>query len=105
MKDWRLVVGKLSEIVKSSSTITSAGEKAGFYAAARVLLADLEEAVKEDDSNAYALEKIGNAKWHIGAAFGFDIGNENSPEEHRVWAYAALNSLKSTLESHPSEAD
>jgi hypothetical protein len=67
MNDWRLAVGKLNEIVKSTTAITSPGEKAGLYAAARVLLADLEEAVKKDGGNTYALEKIGNAKWHIGA--------------------------------------
>lgn len=47
-------------------------------------MADLEEAVKDAGGNAYALEKIGNAKWHIGAALGFDVENEHSAEEHRV---------------------
>jgi len=52
-----------------------------------------------------ALEKIGNTRWHIGAALGFDTDDGHSAEEHRTWAYSALSSLKETLEIQPSEAD
>jgi hypothetical protein len=61
--------------------------------------------VKDAGGNAFALEKIGNAKWHIGAALGFDVDNEHSAEDHRVWASSALDSLKNTLETPISEAD
>jgi hypothetical protein len=67
MDNWRLVIGKLNEIVEGTKIALSIGEKAGLYAGARVLLADLGEAVKQAGGNACALEKIGNAKWHIGA--------------------------------------
>jgi len=43
MKDWRLAVGKLNEVVEGTSVSLSTGEKAGLYAGARVLLADLKE--------------------------------------------------------------
>jgi hypothetical protein len=105
MKDWRLAVGKLNEIVEGTSGTLSIGEQAGLYAGARVLLADLEEAVEAVGGNTYALDKIGNVRWHIGAALGFDTDSGHSADDHRTWAYGALKSLNETLEIPPSEAD
>jgi len=104
MNDWRLVIGKLNEIVKETSTATSQGEKAGLFASARILLSDLDAfVVGEVGGDTYAREKIGEAKWHIGAALDFDIDNGHPAEQHRAWAYGALNSLQSTLNKVPTD--
>ncbi|WP_166297075.1 hypothetical protein [Bradyrhizobium sp. 2S1] len=99
MNDWALAVRKLDEIVKQTAIAATEGERAGLYAGARLLLSDLHGFVaNEAGGNTYALEKIGSAKWHIGAALGFDIDNGHPAEQHRAWAYGALQSLKSTLD-------
>lgn len=77
MNDWRLVVSALGNIVKKSSCDLSLPPRAGPYAGARTMLADRKEFTHEEaGGNTYALEKIASAKWHIGAALGFDIDNE-----------------------------
>jgi hypothetical protein len=40
VNNWRLVIGKLNEIVEGTKVALSIGEQAGLYAGARVLLAD-----------------------------------------------------------------
>lgn len=60
--------------MRQTADSMSEAEKAGLYAGARTLLTDLDGHVAEDaGGNTYALEKIGQAKWHIGAALAFDV--------------------------------
>lgn len=73
-------------------------EKAGLYAATKVIGRDLDEYIDEErGGDGYAHEKVGGVIWHVGAALGFDITNNHPADQHRSWAFGSLSSLKNVI--------
>ena len=66
------------------------------YAAAKTLIRDLDD-YAHDENLDYAIEKIGQLDWSVGAMFGFDIDNGHDRHQHYVWALGALDNLRSDL--------
>lgn len=97
MNDIRKTVSTLVELVNQLPNAHRTIDKAGLYAAIRLLTDDIRNA---DDSevNGYAKEKAHKLQWHAAAALGFDIDNGHSAEQHRSWALGEVGTLESVVE-------
>jgi hypothetical protein len=67
----------------------------GTFAAAKAIVLSLQRDADRDEMGGYTLEKLSDLDWHIGAMFGMDNDNGHSANQHRVWAFAAIDSLRS----------
>lgn len=104
MNDLQLAITVLNETTRQCEPDNPLSERLGLYAGACELLRQMEEHVRRHcHGDGYALEKIGNAKWHIGAALGVDIDNGHPPDQHRAWSLGALGTLQSHLQSFEEE--
>ena len=100
MNNWKLAIQQLEEIVRTASNETNGfAERCGLYAASRTLLSDIRKhcIAEIGDIDGYTSEKISKSEQHIGAILGFDIDIDCDAQQHAVWAYGALSTLKSLL--------
>ena len=91
-----IAIDRLDEITRESGRDVPLVGRSALYAATRFLLDDLRAHATSEagEVDGYMSEKLRNVRWHIGAALGFDIDNGHGDEQHRVWAYGALNTLR-----------
>ncbi len=99
MNDPKLALDSVEALIKELERHgLSFAEKAGLFAAMRILEGDIDVYIDDHaGGNGYAHEKIRNVRWHVAAALGFDITNNHPAEQHRSWARGDLHSLRSTL--------
>jgi hypothetical protein len=97
MNDIKLAFENMDEIIRASTDNLTVSERAGLYAAIHTLSSKLDEYIKEKGLSGYASEKNSKVRFHVSAALGFDINNGHSIEQHRVWAYGDLSTLKDLL--------
>jgi hypothetical protein len=67
----------------------------GAFAVAKAIVLSLQRDADRYEMGGYTREKLGDLDWHIGAMFDMDDDNGHSPDQHRVWALAAIDSLGS----------
>ena len=99
LNDPKLTVAALTDIITASEpSELSLPERCALLAAGRVLLGDIREHVDLlTPEDGYAKEKIGQVRWHLGAALGFDVDNGQPPSQHRSFALGSLDTLESLL--------
>lgn len=99
MNDPKIATARLEEIISAAHPDRlTLPESCALYAATEALCGQLRDHVEETaSSDGYAFEKIGQVRWHIGAALGFDTDNGHDAGQHRVWALGSLESLNSRL--------
>lgn len=97
MNDFRTTVAALTELIEQLENARRTIDKAGLYAAIRLLTDDIRNA-DEALINGYAKEKALKVQWHAAAALGFDVDNGHSEEQHRSWALGELWTLQSLAE-------
>lgn len=98
MNDPMLALGQIEVILEEAQAWDRPGQLAA-YSSAMLLLEALREHVEDLDSidTGYAVEKIVQAEWHIGAMFGLDVDNKLPHTQHHVGALGALGVLRDTL--------
>jgi hypothetical protein len=94
MDEYLFRVEKIAKLIDEHRHATGV-EACAVYAAIRSMLSDLRKRAS-DDGLAYAIEKVGNVEWHVGAMLGFDITNDKGLDQHYIWARTALESLRSS---------
>lgn len=100
MNSPKLALERLNAILEETrrDDLTLA-DRSGLYAAARWLIADIEELIEEElGGNGYAYEKAHKVMWSLAAILGFDITNGHDRDQHHVWALGQLSTLTSLLE-------
>ena len=101
MNDPMLLANRLKELAKLASQANTEFEKAAVYAATTSIQAEFDAV--EEDFDGYTLEKVFQACRHICAAVGYDTTNGHESDQHIVWAYGSISSLKTQLESRTRE--
>lgn len=101
MNDPNLAITNLEGILDAArADNVSTIESCALYAAAEAVIRRLQDHLDETmPDDGYAQEKLGNARFHIAAALGFDIDNGHSPDKHRVWALGDLSNLQSRFKA------
>lgn len=93
MNDPLLYVEKLRELIELASCAETGFEKAAVFSATQAIARDFDE----KDLDAYALEKVEYARWHIAASVGYDVKNGHSIDQHLSWASGAVSTLENFL--------
>ncbi len=86
MNDPLLALDKIEEIITAAREWDFSAQ-VGAYAAAMVLVTDLEAYVEDEDnedvrSRGYVSEKVTFLRWHVGAMFGMDTDNGHDGNKH-----------------------
>lgn len=100
MNSLKLALENFEKLISESVALDlSFSDKAGLYAATKQLEREIEAVIEEEvGGDGYALEKLGNAVWHIGAALGFDITNGRDASFHHVQALGQFGTLRDVLQ-------
>lgn len=105
MDDPQFAIRRIGTILESARSWNEPGKLAAFAAATRLLdeidkhIDDLEESgdlISVVDSG-YASEKAAGLYWHIGAMMGCAPDGGHDPDQHHVWAIAALEGIEHGL--------
>ncbi|MCJ2074797.1 hypothetical protein MKK68_03910 [Methylobacterium sp. E-016] len=107
MNSPNIAIEQLNEITRASARDLPLAERCALYAGTRVLVDDLRtHALSEaGEIDGYLSEKLRNVRWHVGAVLGFDVDNGHADDQHRVWAYGALSTVRDIFAERFSEDD
>jgi len=99
MNDPMLAIEQILAILEDAPGWEKPGQLAA-YSCIMILLRDLREYVESLGSIdiGYAVEKIVEAEWHVGAMFGLDVDNGKPVTQHHVWALGSLQTLSNVLQ-------
>lgn len=99
MNDPMLAVRQIEVILDDALEWGREGQLAA-YSSIMLLLRDLRAHVEslDLDEAGYAVEKIVEAEWHVGAMFGLDVDNGLPVRQHHVGALGSLQTLRNVLQ-------
>lgn len=95
MNDPALMVSKLDELIGLAREADTGFEKAAVFAAVRAV--DSMFRSRDGEFTANFLGKLGQARWHIAAAVGYDITNGHDAEAHISWAMGAVSTMEDLI--------
>jgi hypothetical protein len=95
----KLTLNALDLMIHESIKLEDApiSEKAGLYAAIRIIIEDILQHIEKTDGSGYISEKLSGIRWHTGAILGFDITNNHASSQHLSWALSDLSVIQNQL--------